>query len=340
MRGIVILGFCTCFKTFGSARTLKSLIQASCLLIPSEKGFILLPPSLADGHYNRSCLFYAQGFTREELGRLFSLMRFAAGMDGGVSGRSLAVGWCVNTDWFATASRHRRMATGRVPLSVRGDGKQEIQHRMGRQGEFQLGNQVRKATPPGACQRRISPITVASVKVGNCCRNDSKTLVMIVCRRAPANVLLVRPVLRSGGAAQRSFGFVVRAGDRPGFTVRCGNRRGGDEEEQLLGQHQPHQFVAEQPVVVGRSFERRQIGALHRPAEFENLVVQFGDPPLAACVAESPVGLHAARRVVNLQQPIRQPAVRGVVRFQERQLDRLLHRQPAGQSETVCPRGS
>ena len=118
---------------------------------------------------------------------------------------------------------------------------------------------------------------------------------MTVCRRAPANVLLVRPVLRAVRRRQGSFGLVVRAGDRPAFTAERGDRRGGNESEQLLGQHQPHQFVAEQPVVVVRSFQWWKFGDPYRPTQFENLVIQFAYPSLTARIAQPSVALHAAR---------------------------------------------
>ena len=162
---------------------------------------------------------------------------------------------------------------------------------------FSLVIRLAKQLRPARCQRRTSPITADSVNVANGCRSDSSTLAMIVCRRDRPAVLLVRPVLR----AWRLHAAFVRlrcSCRRPaGFHRRRGDRRGGDEREQLLVQHQPHQLIAQQPIVVLRSFQCRQFGRPHRPTQFENFVVQFGDFPRAARVAQPLVACtrHAAR---------------------------------------------
>ena len=64
-------------------------------------------------------------------------------------------------------------------------------------GSFIFLSMSLKQLRPACIHRVISAVTLASVKVFKYTRNDSNTLVMIVCRRAPAVVLLVRPVSRA-----------------------------------------------------------------------------------------------------------------------------------------------
>ena len=46
-------------------------------------------------------------------------------------------------------------------------------------------------------------MTSVSVNIGKYRRSDSSTLTIIVCRRAPATVLLVRPVLRASALLRK-----------------------------------------------------------------------------------------------------------------------------------------
>ena len=62
-------------------------------------------------------------------------------------------------------------------------------------------------------------------------------------------VIALRLLTRLGGTAERSFAFVVRARHRHDVTGRRFDRRGGDERDELLGQHQPHPFVVQQLIV-------------------------------------------------------------------------------------------
>src|ERR1035441_10769409 len=50
---------------------------------------------------------------------------------------------------------------------------------------------------PACHQRALSAMTLVSVNSGKYRRSDSNTLTIIVCRRAPTNVLLVRPASRA-----------------------------------------------------------------------------------------------------------------------------------------------
>src|SRR5207253_8980929 len=75
-----------------------------------------------------------------------------------------------------------------------------------------LSNLVKQLWP--AChQRLISAMTLMNVNVGRYRRSDCSTLTIIVCRRAPTGVLLVRPVLRASAAPRsvRSASLLVPA---------------------------------------------------------------------------------------------------------------------------------
>ena len=78
---------------------------------------------------------------------------------------------------------------------------------------FILFSNLAKQLSPVCHQRLISSMTPASVNFGRYRRNDSSTLTMIVCRRAPTSVLLVRPVLRAVAAPRnvRSASLFVPA---------------------------------------------------------------------------------------------------------------------------------
>src|SRR5476651_1673132 len=66
---------------------------------------------------------------------------------------------------------------------------------------------------PACHQRAISAMTRVSVNSGKYRRSDSNTLTRIVCRRAPTNVLLVRPAARApaGFRSVRSDSLFVPA---------------------------------------------------------------------------------------------------------------------------------
>ena len=105
---------------------------------------------------------------------------------------------------------------------------------------------------PFSTQRWISAITPASVNFGRYRRSDSSTLTMIVCRRAPTSVLLVRPVLRAwaGLRSVRSASLFVPA---TGWLAPFGCAAGlaVTKVNSCLGQHQPHHFVDQQAIIVG-----------------------------------------------------------------------------------------
>src|ERR1035438_7692479 len=69
---------------------------------------------------------------------------------------------------------------------------------------FILFSSLVKQLWPACHQPLISSMTPASVNLGKYRRSDSSTLTMIVWRRAPTKVLLVRPVLRASAGVRRS----------------------------------------------------------------------------------------------------------------------------------------
>jgi hypothetical protein len=78
-------------------------------------------------------------------------------------------------------------------------------------------------------------------------------------------------------STQRPFGFVVRGPDPLGFPVRLFHGLGRHEDEQLPGQHQPHDFVGQPTIIVIRPFERRQVRCPQGCTQLEDLVIQGGD---------------------------------------------------------------
>ena len=97
--------------------------------------------------------------------------------------------------WFGGAAR--TVAERGYPL---GAGRTRSSSDLVGGGMARLASSRAKQLVPASDQRRISSITLDSVKVERCWRSDSSTLTTTVRRRAPRSVLLVRPVLRASAA--------------------------------------------------------------------------------------------------------------------------------------------
>jgi hypothetical protein len=78
-------------------------------------------------------------------------------------------------------------------------------------------------------------------------------------------------------------------------ALRRYDRRGGDKREQPAIQHQPHQLIAQQAIVIFCTFPLRQLQRPDAATQIQDVVVQFSNLPRAARVAQALIPLHATR---------------------------------------------
>ena len=156
-----------------------------------------------------------------------------------------------------------------------------------------LSKSFAKQLRPSCHQRSISAITLVNVNVGRYNRSDSRTLVTIyVCRQGTGerSCWSAAPVLQGfRRRTQRSFSFVVGCPCLLGCAVRLLHRRGRHESEQLPHQHQPHDFVDQQTIIVVQAWQRPPVRKPLRLAQIDNVVFDYSHFPRPPRVVQSPV---------------------------------------------------